>query len=469
MSLTLKILGRHGQQLGDKAEKIFGQYGGTIGRSLEADWSLPDAQRFLSSRHASIDFRSGAYYIVDMSKNGVFINDADEPVGRGAPQRLFTGDKIRIGDYEISVSITNVDDTRETLLNRSHVDPVDLRQRVDAPEPTIHDLVEPHVITGVGIEMFLEEDEVETLKPLYDKFRTGDTSQQSLSLQTGAAPAKTQPPKPPVERSPAAANERRPTQPMPKRTMQSSERPSSPPPQHAPSVSPERPTVAPYRPPNGRRKPAATPSEPADRAVQAFFRGAGIDAGEMSPEQVTALMTQLGQVTRELIVGIIDCLHLRALQKAQLKQANTIIQPHDNNRLKFAANFEEGFSRLFRDDSEQYLSPVESVRSAFADLKNHQRALLAAIRRAVDEYLQRIDPDELEQRASNGRAGTLINAANRFKYWDVYKDVFAILGNRAPDELPQPFLDALSKAYAEEIDKASGQRSKNSTDQIQSA
>jgi len=438
MSLTLKIVGRHAQQLGDKAEKTFGQYGGTIGRSLEADWSLPDGQRFLSSRHASIDFRSGAYYIVDTSKNGVFINDAIDPVGRGAPQRLFTGDRIRIGEYEIAVSIANVDDTRETLLNKSHVDPVDLRQRVEAPEPTVHDLVEPHVITGVGIEMFLEEDEVETLKPL----------------------------SPPAERRRAAAAERQPTTPMPRRPAPPAERTEAPPER---ATSADRATAATHRPPNRRRKPAAVPSEPVDRAVQAFFRGAGIDAGDLDAEQATALMTQLGQVTRELIVGIIDCLHLRALQKAQIKQATTIIQPHDNNRLKFAANFEEGFTRLFRDDSDQYLSPVESVRSAFADLKHHQRALLTATRRAVDEYLQRIDPDELERRASGGRAGTLINAANRFKYWDIYKDVYSILGNRAPDEWPQPFLDAFSKAYAEEIDKGSGRRSKDSTDQIQSA
>ena len=41
----------------------FGQTGGTIGRSLESDWVLPDGQRYLSSRHASIDYRSGSYFL----------------------------------------------------------------------------------------------------------------------------------------------------------------------------------------------------------------------------------------------------------------------------------------------------------------------------------------------------------------------------------------------------------------------
>ncbi len=86
MALHLKIISRHRQGLGERAAMEFGHNGGTIGRSLESDWVLPDGQRYLSSRHASIDFRSGSYYIVDTSTNGVYVNDAEQPVGRGNPQ-----------------------------------------------------------------------------------------------------------------------------------------------------------------------------------------------------------------------------------------------------------------------------------------------------------------------------------------------------------------------------------------------
>src|SRR6187455_1650447 len=124
MALRLQIISRHRQSLGDRGVKDFGRDGGTIGRSLESDWVLPDGQRYISSRHASVDFRSGSYYIVDTSTNGVYVNDAEQPVGRGNPQRLFTGDRIRLGEYEISVEIVGVDDTRETLVDEDHVDPV---------------------------------------------------------------------------------------------------------------------------------------------------------------------------------------------------------------------------------------------------------------------------------------------------------------------------------------------------------
>jgi len=187
--------------------------------------------------------------------------------------------------------------------------------------------------------------------------------------------------------------------------------------------------------------------------LDAFFRGAGLDPLQLSPKQTEVLLSRLGHITRELIVGVIDSLHLRALQKAQLKQSTTVIEPSGNNRLKFSANFEEGFARLFLDDTGDYSSPVESVRGAFADIKDHQRSLLNATREALDEYLERFDPQEIEKRASNGRKNSLINAANKLRYWEIYKEVYLILANRQGGELPQAFLDAFADAYGTDTKK----------------
>jgi type VI secretion system FHA domain protein len=464
MSLTLKIVSRHRQTLGEKGVMTFGQDGGTIGRSLETDWPLPDAQRFLSGRHASIDFRSGSYYIVDTSRNGVYINDAEQPVGRGKPQRLFPGDRIRIGDYEMTVAIENVDDTRESLLSTSHIDPVDVKQRVEAPEPTGHDLVDAYAITGVGIEMYLEEDDATSLKPLYEKYRTGESSSRMEAPSAPPEPRARSAPAPAAPQQPVASGQpAAPTRPAARGKPAATTAPAPPraglelelelesEPAKAPALAPAKTTAAapkPVKPLHGRRAEAGNP-------LDAFFRGAGINTPELSAKQTEQMLTQLGQVTRELIVGVIDCLHLRALQKAQLKQSNTTIQARENNRLKFSANVEEGFQRLLLDESDQYMSPVESVRSSISDLKAHQRALMAATRQALDEYLDRLEPEQIEHR-STGRAGALINVANKHRYWDLYKDVYAILANRPADELPQPFLDALAKYYELAIAKSQG-------------
>lgn len=108
MPLTLRIENRKDLTAAGR-EHRFAACGGTVGRTSDNDWVLPDEQRFISSRHAVIDFQAGAYYLVDTSRNGVYVNGADTPVGRGHPQRLFHGDRLRMGELEISVTITGND------------------------------------------------------------------------------------------------------------------------------------------------------------------------------------------------------------------------------------------------------------------------------------------------------------------------------------------------------------------------
>ncbi|MCH7636073.1 MAG: type VI secretion system-associated FHA domain protein TagH, partial [Proteobacteria bacterium] len=105
MALQLEIVSEHRDIVGDDAVRVFSETGGTIGRSLHNDWILPDPDRYISGRHATIDFQGGAYYLADVSTNGVYINGDHEPLGKGNPQRLFNGDVIRLGDFEITVKI----------------------------------------------------------------------------------------------------------------------------------------------------------------------------------------------------------------------------------------------------------------------------------------------------------------------------------------------------------------------------
>ncbi len=105
MTCRLEIVSEHRDLVGEDAVRVFGEDGGTIGRSLQNDWILPDPDRFISGRHATIDCRGGIYYLLDTSSNGVYINGDCEPIGKGNPRRLFNGDTLRLGDFEIEVTI----------------------------------------------------------------------------------------------------------------------------------------------------------------------------------------------------------------------------------------------------------------------------------------------------------------------------------------------------------------------------
>ncbi len=65
MPLRLQVISVHRESMGGSYMQEFAACGGTIGRSLECDWPLPDSKRYVSSRHAMIDYQGGAYYLVD--------------------------------------------------------------------------------------------------------------------------------------------------------------------------------------------------------------------------------------------------------------------------------------------------------------------------------------------------------------------------------------------------------------------
>jgi len=83
MPLELNILGDQAKRIGDDSVREFYDSGGTNGRTLRSDWTLPDPHRFISSQHATIDFKGGMYYRVDTSSNGVYTNDKVEQLGKG--------------------------------------------------------------------------------------------------------------------------------------------------------------------------------------------------------------------------------------------------------------------------------------------------------------------------------------------------------------------------------------------------
>ena len=105
MALRVSVVSEHATRLGEQATKVFGVHGGSIGRARDNEWSLPDPERYLSGKHARIEFRAGKYYLIDTSSNGTYVNGAQVPLGRFHEYAMQDGDYIRIGDYELLVSI----------------------------------------------------------------------------------------------------------------------------------------------------------------------------------------------------------------------------------------------------------------------------------------------------------------------------------------------------------------------------
>jgi type VI secretion system FHA domain protein len=215
--------------------------------------------------------------------------------------------------------------------------------------------------------------------------------------------------------------------------------------------------------PAAKREPAPAAAKPPQPAaplstsapapsLDAFFRGAGLAPQRLDDKQAGEMLHRLGQIMREVVLGVSENLHLRAEQKTLLRVPTTTIQPHNNNPLKFSASVEEALSSLLFRDSAQYLSAVDAVRETFGDIKQHQQHLLAAMRAAVVDYVNRLDPEELESKV--GRGNALISAANKLKYWDLFKDLFQVVAQHQPGQFPHQFIEELARAYEHEESRA---------------
>src|SRR5215467_8329800 len=110
MALRLRVISDHRHRMGEKSTFVFGVSGGSIGRSAENDWVLPDDMRYVSGRHARIVYHKGRYLLQDTSSNGTYVNDNDKPLGSQNPHELKTGDILRIGEYHVQVQIDSAND-----------------------------------------------------------------------------------------------------------------------------------------------------------------------------------------------------------------------------------------------------------------------------------------------------------------------------------------------------------------------
>lgn len=105
MPVTLTVATYKGQPPAQAMSQRFEGTVFTLGRGTDSDWPLPDPEQHLSKKHCTIQLQGGQYSITDTSTNGLYINRAPQPLGRGQTAPLANGDRLGLGDYELVVRI----------------------------------------------------------------------------------------------------------------------------------------------------------------------------------------------------------------------------------------------------------------------------------------------------------------------------------------------------------------------------
>ena len=120
--------------------------------------------------------------------------------------------------------------------------------------------------------------------------------------------------------------------------------------------------------------------------MAAVLDGAGLSSADVTPE----LARNFGQILRVVVSGVMDVMRSRQQIKDEFRMRMTRFRPAENNPLKFSANVDDALHNLLVKRNPAYLGPVEAFEDAFADLRNHQIAMLAGMRVAFEVDARRV-------------------------------------------------------------------------------
>ena len=417
MALRLRVVSDHASRLGEQSTKVFGVHGGTVGRSTDNEWILPDPERYLSGKHARVDFRAGNYILVDTSSNGTYINGAQVPLGKYHDYQLKDGDYIRLGEYELLVSIDKSNDfpPEESAI-----------VAYDGQSPS--SAVRKSTADDLGADLDLSE----LLEP--SDLLSGDSGVRPRDAYGQALSGRSGPPSQPSLEAEADASG------TPWHMMT---RPLK--------VEGTKGEGARAEGSAGSAIPAARGSNPVlfdgdfDVGLTAFCRGAGIDPQNLTSEARGAALQLAGQLLREAVLGLMDLNQNRNEFRNRFR-----ISPPANDGpespLNFSRGVDEALVRLLTTLSTRAGS-VEAIRQNFRELKAQNTASLTATRAAFEEFLGRVDPKELEERFERATKRGVFGSANKSKYWDLYAEMFPGLVQRPADGFPHLFTETFAKAY----------------------
>jgi exopolysaccharide/PEP-CTERM locus tyrosine autokinase len=158
MELELRIIRDPYSALPKQRVRVFGEEGGDVGRALYSYWLLPDPKCYLSGHHCTILFRDGAFWVRDTSRNGVFVNGSEKPLGFGRKAKLAHGDEIKFATYKVQVRIKArgrplAGSVEGDLKPDSLVEPEELFAQVFAATPAVEAADTPQREPAVGHEI----------------------------------------------------------------------------------------------------------------------------------------------------------------------------------------------------------------------------------------------------------------------------------------------------------------------------
>ncbi|TZG27604.1 type VI secretion system-associated FHA domain protein TagH [Sphingomonas montanisoli] len=408
------------------------RHGAVIGRAAGLDWTLPDPDMYISSRHCEVEYVGGGMYrLVDLSTNGTYLNGAQE---RMATAKMLTeGDAFRVGRFDIDVLPGSASAEEEPAPEAApaaspgwDAAPAPAEPAPPAPEPVAEAAPPAPEPAPAPIEAAKVE-------------------------EAWVAPT-------PVE-EPAAP-------PAPAEAVAPVEEP-------APMLPPELPAIDPA----GEAEPVAADggwdtieddnavdwsrgfgeenaaAAPAGDVLAQLLKAAGLSRDDVKGDD-DATIEAAGLLLRQLVGGLVVMMEARARAKAQMGAQNTIFSRDGNNPIKFAMSPAHALAQMLSPPVSGFMGAERAVEDSYRDLQAHQIATLKAMQGALRSTLDRFSPDAIKKRAeTKGLIARILPGARASALWEAYEREFGGVAQGSDEAFMDIFAKEFRKAYEAEAAK----------------
>jgi type VI secretion system protein len=503
MELVLTIIAAPPQTNLLGQSQTFAAAGASFGRAADNTWVLPDPDRVVSSRHATLAFQNGQYTVIDHSTNGTFINGAAKALGQGNSAVLNNGDVVTIGPFQLQAILRAGAAKPAIDLGASFLDEIKL-DRGAAPAPAAAPIAAPAAGGGLDdLDRWLEPAAPAAAAPAWGSNPGGGNALPMVEASAETDPLAllnrnagtddwltpaagqsqgdqdwwrdSQPDNAPLHQHAMAMPQPKPAAPDTVNiddllglapAPAAAPTPVAPPPAFTPPApapraditapkpvapAPVQPATAMAAPP--APAPVATTTAPGDLAYELAAR---LGLANLSPEQLAQLPAEVAAVLRETSARLMDILRARSSIKNELRLERTMIGATENNPLKFSARPEDALTYMFEDRGGAFLRGEAAIRDSFDDLADHQVAVLAGMRAAYTAMLAEFNPAQLEQRFGPGGGGVLGN--RKARNWEAYQEYYARLSADAESAYSRLFGEVFARAYETQINELKGAR-----------
>ncbi len=433
MKITLRIENYDSLPDGGPLEFTATERGFEAGRGSEMDWTLPDPNRRISSRHFEVALRDRQFWLNDLSANGTFLYGQNLRIS--SPHLLSHNDRLQIGHYIIRVMIENPAPAASPFAAMPAMGSISAAgyaggasgSPFDAPAP-------PPAPAGDPWSMLPNPAPMPTPMPAPNR------APMPLAGQFGDSFVQAAPPAAPATAQPTT------TPPAGMGGVASSPQPPMP---AAEPFALRQPAVATPLPPETT---AATASADGAALLDAICRGAGLPEGSLAAADPLRLGEEIGKCLRIATEELMALLGARAAAKQFVKSSSrTMIGGLNNSPLKFKPNPAEAMKTMFVQKSDSYLNSTASFQQGFDDIKRHQTAVYAAMQPALARLLEDLSPESIEERASGG-----LMSSKKASAWDLFVARWDAKTHPYENGMLDVFLAYFSDAYDDAVKKTGG-------------